>query len=64
MRNSEQMSYEECARVLGISPARVRQLEARALMKMRVGLEKLGVRSSDLRGVASPDDLDLRGSAS
>jgi hypothetical protein len=40
-------SYEDIGRDLGISPARVRQLEQRALEKLRWALAKQGVCSFD-----------------
>jgi hypothetical protein len=41
--NSALLSYRQCANRLGISPARVRQIEQRALKKLRAGFLKLGV---------------------
>lgn len=42
-RDGEQMTYGEIASVLGVDESRVRQLEARALEKMRRGLAAMGV---------------------
>ena len=39
------MSYAEVGKCLGISSVRVRQIEQRALKKLRAGLLKLGVKS-------------------
>jgi DNA-directed RNA polymerase sigma subunit (sigma70/sigma32) len=44
--NSALLSYQQCGKRLGVSPARVRQIEQRALKKLRAGLQKLGVKTS------------------
>jgi DNA-directed RNA polymerase sigma subunit (sigma70/sigma32) len=49
-RERQAMSYAAVGAVLGITPARVRQLEQRALKKLRRALEKQGVRSSRFAG--------------
>jgi len=46
-RNAALMSYRQVACKLGISQARVRQLEQRALAKLRRGMAKLGIRSAE-----------------
>jgi DNA-directed RNA polymerase sigma subunit (sigma70/sigma32) len=42
------LSYVEVGKRLGISPVRVRQIEQRALAKLRAGLLKVGVKTSDV----------------
>lgn len=37
-RDGEPMTYEQIAAVLGVDPSRVRQLEERALRKLRAAL--------------------------
>ena len=40
------LTYEQCGKRLGISAGRVRQIEQRALRKLRAALQKLGVKTS------------------
>jgi DNA-directed RNA polymerase sigma subunit (sigma70/sigma32) len=49
-RERQAMSYAAVGAVLGISAPRVRQLEQRALKKLRRALVKQGVRSSRFAG--------------
>ncbi len=53
-RNSPLRSYAEVGAVLGISPARVRQLEQRALGKLRKRLISLGITSASFRVTEEP----------
>ncbi len=46
VNNSALLSYDQIAKRLGISAMRVRQIEQRALKKLKVGLRKVGVHSS------------------
>jgi DNA-directed RNA polymerase specialized sigma24 family protein len=45
-QNLPGLTHAEIAKRLGISPVRVRELERRALVKLRRGLEKLGIKSA------------------
>lgn len=53
------MNYEEIANVMGISIARVQQIEKRALEKLRNGLAKQGVTLDDVRALALPPDNEF-----
>jgi DNA-directed RNA polymerase specialized sigma24 family protein len=52
--NHELRSYESIARELGISQKRVRDIEQRALTKLRKALEKQGVYSSEVEHAPCP----------
>lgn len=45
------MSYAEVGKQFRISPERVRQIELRALRKLRAGLIKRGVTAGDVRRI-------------
>jgi len=47
------LSHAEVGKRLGISAVRVRQIELRALLKLRQRLEQIGVTSADVRRVFS-----------
>jgi len=45
VKNSPLCSYQDVAKVLGISPTRVFQIEQRALGKLRKAFKKIGITS-------------------
>jgi DNA-directed RNA polymerase sigma subunit (sigma70/sigma32) len=49
------LTYREIADRLGLSHARIQQIEARALAKMRKAAEKRGLRLEDVLGPRCPD---------
>ena len=48
------MSYKEISEILGVSTQRVRQIEKRALEKLRRALEKQDVTAADVKAIPSP----------
>lgn len=48
------MSYKQIAEILGVSTQRVRQIEKRALEKLRRALVKQGITAADAKAIPSP----------
>lgn len=55
-----QMTLEEVAREIGVTPERVRQIEARALRKIRLALRRNGYTVEDFHVDAGRHPLDIR----
>ena len=47
------MSYDQIAEILGVSTQRVRQIEKRALEKLRRALVKQGITADDAKAIPS-----------
>jgi len=52
----KRFTYEEIAAELGISAARVRQIEQAALKKLRRALAQIGVQADDVKAMPPPED--------
>jgi hypothetical protein len=48
------MSYKEISEILGVSTQRVRQIEKRALEKLRKALVRQGITADDVKATPSP----------
>jgi hypothetical protein len=53
-------TYLEVAMLMRVSPARVRQIEQRALAKLRRGLEKRGVTADEVKELVLAGGDDFR----
>ena len=53
MANHHGMTHAEVSAILGVSAGRVRQIERRALQKLRVALARQGITADDVKAIPS-----------